>query len=251
MSRFDRGFQGVFTKAMQFGFGGVAVSAPAPSTELSGAIVDLLAGQGRTGDPVTSWTSTDPLATIDADTFFSSPAAGAQGGVELDGAADYFNLSNDLTVFQAMTETGVFSLGCRLRIDDPTGAQECIIQTKGTGRGIFIGTNGAGGLRVRAFNNVNASLWTGDFNLASAGVVPGDTFDFAVIGDGVDVFVYIDGALVGTITFAAQAGGHEYRPFIGRYATVAGGYYDGEVISMVYADETHTLNAVRTRMGAI
>jgi len=166
----------------------------------------------------------------DVDTWDTQTASGltltAQGAnrpqnlanlVEMDNAATQTNFfrGGDTSTFQAMTQTGIFAFGWRGRIDaydSPVFTIDMsILHTRASsGRGVnlfiyaggssmsFVTWNGGGGITHRC-----------DFVSFNGSYTLGDALDVVVIGDGVDMRMYLNGVQVGTTgTIAADAGVH-------------------------------------------
>jgi hypothetical protein len=207
----------------------------------------LVAGQNITtsGTTVTAWTSLAE-APIDVATIVGTPDQSSAGGIELTGT-EYFTLSGDTSNFQGITETGIFSFGMKIRMDNIGAPQQTFLQTKSNGRGIFVGTTGGAGFRFRAFNSSNAVLWNHDVDLSS--FTNGDEIDFVVLGDGSNSYCYLNNVLSDTQTITLQAGVHQFPGTVGRYSNVSSGFLDGAVNGIVYAPEFGTVSQVNSALS--
>lgn len=198
---------------------------------------------------VTAWESTDESAAIDIGTLFGSPARSAEGGLELDGSSDYATLSGTTGNFQAITETGVFTLAARVRLDNIGTPQQTILQTKSNGRGIFFGTDGGTSIRFRSFDDLNNVLWNHDVDLNALGYSDGDEIDIVVYGDGTDSRISIDGVVRDTQTISTEAGAHQFAGFVGRYTSISSGFFNGAINGLIYSETTLDVATVRSRMA--
>lgn len=224
----------------------VAESATIPPQTSLTLSVDLLAGYEITGTaPVTAWSSSDNQATIDIGTIANAPSRSEAGGVVLNGSSQYMVLGGTTTNFQAITETGVFAIGVRVKVNDWAAGVQCFLQTKGTGRGIFFGVNStADQVLFRAYNSSNATLWDHEVACSSDGV----EVDIIVIGDGTTSRMYVDGVLADSAAISKQAGAHQYAGHIGRNTNVAASYLDGEINALIYGASQKDLTAFRARL---
>ena len=218
-------------------------SPPQTSLTLS---VDLLGGYEITGTaPVTAWASSDDQATIDIATLVGSPSKSAGGGVTLNGTTQYMTLSGTTANFQAITETGVFALGIRVNVTDWAAGAQCFLQSKGTGRGIFLGVNSTPDqVLFRAFNSSNATLWEHVAACSSDGI----EVDIIVIGDGTTSRMYLDGVLVDSTTITKQSGAHQYAGHVGRNANISAAFLGGEINALIYGASAKDLTAFRARL---
>lgn len=204
-------------------------------------LVDLIPSRVITsGTTVTGWTS--GVGPFDIETVNGSPQEAVDGGVEFDSTNDFLTLEGSSNNFRSITETGEFSLGFKVRFENIGAPQQTLLQTKSSGRGIFVGTDGGTSFRFRAFNSSNVALWNHDIDLDALGYSNGDTINIAIIGDGTDSRVYIDGNLEDTQTITTQAGAHQYKGTIGRYANTTSGYFEGGISSILYYDKEISLS---------
>jgi hypothetical protein len=204
-------------------------------------LINLVSSRVETsGATVTGWIN--GVGVFDVETVNGSPQEAVDGGVEFDGTNDFLTLEGSVDNFKAITETGEFSIGFKIRFENIGAPQQTILQTKSTGRGIFVGTDGGTSFRFRTFNSSNVALWNHDIDLSALGYSNGDTINIAVIGDGTNSRIYIDGSLEDTQTIALQAGFHQFKGTIGRYTNTASGYFEGAVKSLVYYDEEVSLS---------